>query len=105
MKEYLYRLTLIDRLLSADNWSNNDEEIIHRHFDNLVSLKEKNILLLAGKTAGNDKDTIGLVIFKAPSYEDALNIMNSDPAIKEGIMTGFLQEYNAAVLNLNYKKD
>ncbi len=103
--EWIYRLSLINRLSNVDNWTRNDEEIVRKHFKNLVSLKEKNTLLLAGKTVGNDKDTIGIVIFKAPNYEDALKIMNSDPAILEGIMTGFLQEYNTAILNFDYKKD
>lgn len=103
--EWIYRLKLIDNLTDVNNWKENDELIVRRHFNHLLHLKEKDVLLLAGKTKGNDKDTIGIVIFKAPSYKEALKIMNNDPAIKEGIMTGFLQEYSTAVFNTSYKKD
>lgn len=103
--DFIYRLTLIERLIPEENWTKEDEKILGEHFQHLVSLQKKNQLLLAGKTAGQDKDTIGIVIFKADSYEDALKIMNNDPAIVNGIMTGFLQEYSIALLNKEYKND
>ena len=103
--EWLYRLKLIDKLINVNNWTEKEELVVRDHYKNLEQLKEKDILLLAGKTKGNDKDTIGIVIFKAPTHEEALKIMNSDPAIKSGIMIGFLQEYSTALLNTNYKKD
>lgn len=103
--EYLYRLSLKEEFLELDAWTTKEEMIIRNHFKHLLSLKEEGLLLVAGKSKGNDKDTIGLVIFKAPSEETALDIMNSDPAVKEGLMTGFLQEYSSAVINTSYKKD
>lgn len=103
--DFIYRLKLIDRLIPENNWTKADEKIIAEHFAHLVKMKNSNQLLLAGKTTGQDKDTIGIVIFKAASYEAALGIMNNDPAIKQKIMTGFLQEYDVALLNYEYKKD
>ena len=103
--EFLYRLKLIDRLIPKENWTKEDEEIVSKHFQNLMLLKESNQLLLAGKTAGQDEFTIGLVIFRAESFAEAQKIMDNDPAIKGGIMTGFLQEYNTAILNKAYKND
>ena len=103
--DYIYVLKLIDRLVSEENWSNEDQEIVRAHFSNLQRLEKQGTLLLAGKTAGQDKDTMGIVIFKATSMEEANRIMANDPAIKNGIMTGKLWEYNLAILNKEYKND
>lgn len=102
--EFIYRLTLIDRLFIEENWTDQDEAIISRHFQHLTTLKEQGNLILAGKTDGLDTNTIGIVMFQADSMEHAQDIMNNDPAIKEGIMTGFLQKYNVAIFNNEYKK-
>ena len=59
---------------------------------------------MAGKTSNLNPDTKGFVFFQAKSEEKASSIMNNDPAIKEGIMTGTLQEYDIALFNKNYKK-
>ncbi|AIO18551.1 YCII-related domain protein [Candidatus Izimaplasma bacterium HR1] len=102
---YIYVLTLIERLISKDNWTAEDNDIVKEHFNNLVKLKKEGKLLLAGKTAGQDKDTMGIVIFKATSFEEANVLMINDPAIKKGIMTGKLWEYDIALLNSEYKND
>lgn len=102
---FIYRLKLIDRLIPEENWTKADESIVSDHFSKLLELKKDNLLLLAGKTEGQDKDTFGIVIFKANSYDEALKIMNNDPAISNGIMNGHLQEFNIAILNKEYKKD
>ncbi len=104
MKEFVYTLTLIDRLFVEDNWTQKDEAIITRHFRNLVDLENKGILIMAGKTADLDPNTKGFVFLQAESEKEALKIMNNDPAILEGIMTGVLQEYNVALFNNEYKK-
>lgn len=101
---YIYKTVLIDRLYKEENWTDEDERITSEHFQYLLDLKEKNTLLLAGKTAGLDLTTYGIVIFKADNYEEASKIMNNDPAIKKGIMVGTLHEYGLAILNKNYKE-
>lgn len=105
MKEYIYKLILMDRLFIAENWTNKDEEIIGRHFAHLQSLEQDNRLILAGKTAGLDRSTYGLVLFAAKDEQEAQSIMDKDPAITEGIMKGTLHEYNIALFNPNYKKE
>ena len=102
--EFIYFLKLIKRLEKVENWTEQDEKIVGEHFNQLLKLKENGSLLLAGKTSGNDEDTLGVVIFKADNMEEASKIMQNDPAIKKGIMTGKLQEYNVALLNKEYKK-
>jgi uncharacterized protein YciI len=102
--EFIYFLTLEERLIPEENWTNSDLDILERHFKHLVRLKEKGRLILAGKTAGQDKDTIGIVILKAKNFEEASQIIGQDPAVKEGIMKVKLQEYNIALFNQNYSK-
>jgi uncharacterized protein YciI len=102
--DFIYKLILIDRLFKEDNWTDEDEAIVGRHYNHLVSLKEKGKLVLAGKTSGLDKDTYGIVIFQADNLDDAKVIMENDPAIKEGIMTGHLQGYDVALITDEYKK-
>lgn len=105
MKEFIYRLTLVDRLFVEENWTDEDESHVGKHFKYLQDLQKQGILILAGKTAGLDTNTIGIVLFQASSFADAEQIMKNDPAITNGIMTGFLQEYNIALYNNAYKKE
>jgi len=102
MKEFVYTLILVDQLFIEDNWTQKDEAIITRHLRHLVDLEKDGSLIMAGKTADLDPNTKGFVFFQAESLEKAQKIMDSDPAIIEGIMTGTLQEYNIALLNKNY---
>jgi uncharacterized protein YciI len=104
MKEFVYTLVLIDRLFVEDNWTQKEEAIISRHFKHLVDLETEGKLILAGKTDGLDPNTKGLVFFQAESMKKAQEIMDKDPAIMEGIMSGTLQEFNIALLNNQYKK-
>lgn len=103
--EFIYKLIVVDRLFKEENWTKEDEQIVDEHFAHLQSLLIQNKLILAGKTAGLDKNTYGLVLFQADSYEEAQSIMNRDPAIVKGIMTGYLAEYNIALFNKTFKKE
>lgn len=97
-KQYLYMLRLIPALTSADNWTKREEEIVDRHFARLQALLQEGRLLLAGKTAGIDEKTFGIVILEAESDEEALMLMQSDPAVAEGVMTADLFPYHVALM-------
>lgn len=53
---------------------------------------------MAGKTDGLDEKTFGIVIFEADSEEEAKLIMESDPAVAEGIMNAELFPYRVALM-------
>lgn len=97
MKEYLYQLKLIPRLRDESEWTEEDEAIVSEHFHRLVVLRDQGIVLLAGKTDREGEDGFGNVIFQAGSKVEAEGIMNEDPAIAKGIMTGVLFAYRVAV--------
>jgi len=102
--EFIYKLRLIDRLFVEENWTDEDNRITMEHYNHLVELKNQNKLILAGKTAGLDIETYGIVVFQCDSIEEAKDIMRNDPAVKHGIMVGNLKEYNVALVNTEYKK-
>ena len=52
------------------------------------------MLILAGRT--QEAAAIGIVIFRTSSDEEAMAIMNGDPAVANGIMTATLHPYKVA---------
>ena len=98
MKQYVYVLRLIDRLWHVDAWTEADNAIVDAHFAYLKQLMAEGRLILAGKTAGNDERTFGLVIFEAEDEEEAQRIMVNDPTIVHGIMRAELSAYHVALL-------
>jgi uncharacterized protein YciI len=98
LKQYIYILKLIPRLLKEVNWNEADNAIVGRHFAHLQSLLAEGQLILAGKTEGLDEKTFGIVIFEAEDYDSAQKQMRLDPAIQEGVMTGELYPYTVALM-------
>lgn len=96
-KQYIYVLRPIERLRKEENWTKKEEDIVSDHFNALVRLKEEGTLILAGKTNGLDDSTFGIVIFEAATDEEALAIMNGDPAVAKGVMTAELYPYRVAI--------
>lgn len=97
-KQFIYVLRLIPFLLNQENWTGREEKIVDKHFDRLQKLLEEGKLVLAGKTAGIDEKTFGIVILEVESEEEAKAIMENDPCVAEGIMTAELYPYKVALL-------
>lgn len=97
--QFLYVLKLIPRLLDEQNWTPQDEAIVGEHFQALQKLQAGGLLILAGRTLAMDPDGMGLVIFNAGSEDEARRIMESDPAVKQGIMTARLFPYSVALID------
>jgi uncharacterized protein YciI len=74
-----------------------EADIIGRHFAYCQDLAANGVAHLVGRTQNNDESTIGLCVFQAPDEERARAIMNSDPAIAEGVMTGQLYPFSIAL--------
>lgn len=103
-KQFIYVLKLIPALLDEKNWTEKEEAIVGRHFAKLQSLFEEGKLILAGKTAGLDEKTFGIVILEVDSEEEARSIMKSDPAVEEGIMNAELFPYKVALIRASDSK-
>ncbi len=67
------------------------------HFAYLQQLLASHVVLMAGRTLNADERTFGIVIFQAPSEAAARAIMQSDPAIKLGVMQAELFPYHIAL--------
>lgn len=98
MKQYLYKLELIERLNNDDNWTEKDNQIVEEHFNYLKDRLNHKQLILAGRTLNMDNTKFGIVIIEVETDEIAESIMLNDPAIKNGIMIGHLYPYRVALL-------
>ena len=96
--QFLYQLRLIPSLLSEGNWTERENDIVARHFEGLKKAEQKGTVILAGRTLNMDSDGFGIVIFEVDSEEEAQLFMNTDPAVKEGIMTASLFPYKVAIM-------
>ena len=97
-KQFLYVLKLIPALRKEENWTPREEKIVGEHFASLEQMLEEGRLILAGKTAGLDEKTFGIVIFEAASEQEAQDIMQNDPAVRQGIMRAELFPYQVALM-------
>lgn len=97
MQEYLYKLQLSSRLHDEQNWTEADNGIVAEHFGYLQKLLAEGNLILAGRTLNELSNSMGIAIFRANSEEEARSIMESDPAVQQGIMTAELYPYKVAV--------
>lgn len=93
--QFVYFLKLIPRLLEPDNWSEAENDIVARHFDYLKNVLSEGRLILAGRTLNINPS--GIVILETHSEEEARQIMENDPAVREGIMTAELFPYRVAL--------
>ncbi|MFJ5769888.1 YciI family protein [Psychrobacillus sp. NPDC093180] len=96
--QFLYQLKLIPALLDQTSWTDKENSIVQHHFEVLQKLQEEGKLLLAGRTLNTDP--MGIVILEVDTEEEAVELMNNDPAVKEGIMEAQLFPYRVAL----YKK-
>lgn len=98
MKQYVYTLKLVPRLIDDANWTSLDNMIVDQHLSSLKRLLEEGTLVLAGRTLDEDEKMFGIVIFEAETDEQAEHIMLNDPAVKAGIMVAELHPYRVALI-------
>ncbi len=98
-KQFIYVLKLIPRLLKEKNWTERDNEIVGRHFKRLQQLQKDGKLILAGRTLTTDENGLGIVILQVDTEAEAKEIMTSDDAVKEKIMTARLYPFSVALLS------
>src|SRR4051812_10667518 len=75
-----------------------DEEtaIMHTHAGHLAELLENGVLILAGPTFGHINT--GVAVIEAADKDAARAVMESDPAITSGLMTGELRPMRVSFL-------
>lgn len=72
-----------------------ESKAISDHFAYYQRLLKRDCLILAGRT--QEPPHIGILIFNAPSKDDALSIVAQDPAVAAGVFTCRVQAYQIAL--------
>jgi uncharacterized protein YciI len=72
---------------------------IGRHAAHCDALGNQGVMLMVGRTQTSGPETMGLAVFVAEDEAAARRIMESDPAIVEGVMSGELFPYKIAFGN------
>lgn len=99
MKKYVFVL-----LRTGEN-SSQDQEFIDScfvgHMDNIQRLVKERKLVVAGPMLKNESDLRGIFILNVQTIEEAKDLINLDPAIKEKLLEAELFEwYGSAALPL-----
>lgn len=68
---------------------------IDAHFAYYRKLKDKGSLVLAGRT--QEPPYVGIMIYHAPTKEDAISIAAQDPAITRGVLQARVQSFQTAL--------
>ncbi|WP_308637868.1 YciI family protein [Paenibacillus silvisoli] len=96
-KQFIYLLRLVPSLHREENWTDEANAIVGRHFRYLKRHLEQGTLIMAGRTSPVDETTFGIVVFKAADMEAARAFMRQDPAVAEGVMTAELSPFHVAL--------
>jgi len=98
-KQFVYVLKLTPRLLDEKNWTEQDRQIVGRHFRRLQQMHKEGRVLLAGRTLpDSDPSQFGVVVFEADSEEEARKVMEADDAVREKLMTAQLFPFSVALI-------
>jgi uncharacterized protein len=95
--QFLYRLTPIRSEMVTVEATPEEQAIVGEHFTHLQALTDQGVVLLVGRTQDNSPRTFGIVIFQAGSEEQAQALMDSDPAVRQGIMRAELFPFRIAL--------
>ena len=98
MQQWLYQLKPARLEMLTDGPTPEEAEIVSRHFAHLQDLTQKGVMILMGRTQNNDESTFGICIFEAEDESVARMIMESDPAVRAGVMRAVLYPYKIALM-------
>ncbi len=93
----LYRLTPIRIEMVTIGPTPEERAVVSEHFAYLEALTAQGVMLLIERTQENSPRTFGIVIFQAESDEQDHEIMDSDPAVRKGIMRAELFPFRIAL--------
>ncbi|HEY3316397.1 MAG TPA: YciI family protein [Bacillota bacterium] len=94
MNQWIYVLRPVRAGLAITPTAEEDAAV-ERHFARLQSLLAAGRLIVAGRTL--EDSPFGIVIFEAGTEAEARSIMETDPAVQEGVMTAVLHPYRVAL--------
>jgi uncharacterized protein YciI len=98
MPTFLYYLQPTRAGMLTDGPTLEEKDAVSRHFAHLKALTEQGIVLLAGRTQTTGPETFGIVVFRAEDENAARALMESDPAVIDGVMRATLYPFGVALL-------
>jgi uncharacterized protein len=96
--EYVYKIQPTRPEMLTHGPTADEATLVAQHFAYLQGLAAQGVVVLAGRTLNTDERAFGIVIFRAASEEAARDVMNNDPAVKNGVMRAELYPYRIAVM-------
>ena len=96
MQEYIYVLKPTRPEMLTGGPTPEEVAALDEHFGYLTGLLEAGVMILFGRTQTTDERTFGIVIFEASDEDAAGKLMETDPAVKRGVMTAELLPYKVA---------
>ena len=97
MKMYVLAILKTGSNNTADKEKLN--ELFRGHMDNITRLAKEGKLIVAGPLSKNDKNYRGIFILNVKTIEEANQLLNTDPAIKEKVFdVETFQWYGSAAL-------
>ena len=97
-QQFLYRIRPTRTGMLSEGATEEEARTLSAHFEYLKDLQKRGALILAGRTLNTDESSFGIVIFNAESEERARMIMESDPAVCQGVMQAELFPYRVALM-------
>jgi len=92
---YILKVTRLEQLTEGP--TAREATVVAEHFAYLRDLTQRGIAILVGRTQTADAETFGLVVFQAPSEEEARQLLANDPAVKNEVMTAKLYPFRISL--------
>jgi uncharacterized protein YciI len=96
--EYLYKIQPTRLEMLTQGPTADEATLVAQHLAYLQGLAAQGVVVLAGRTLDADERAFGIVVFRAASEEAARDVMDNDPAVKNGVMRAELYPYRIAVM-------
>jgi uncharacterized protein len=97
---YMYTLELLRPEIKTEGPTEAEAATVKRHWAHLQDLLTSGKLIFAGRTLSTDENGFASVIFRADSEEEARNIMDRDPGLREGLFSGHLYPYQVLLTGM-----
>lgn len=97
MQEFLYKLQLVRGDMLRTGPTPAEQATVAEHFTYLQGLHAKGSIILVGRTLTTDENAMGLAVFRAESEGTARQIMDNDPAVKNGLMSATLYPFKVVL--------
>lgn len=98
MQLYVYKLSLLPKYHSLENWDAAAQSAVKNHADYLQEAVKSGKVLMVGRSDTDLKDNFGLCVFKAENQEEADAFAAADPVLKGNIMTAVVFPFKLLVV-------